>query len=283
MIVDCHTHLNNYIEDKEVTLQESIDILEREMKRNRVDMALVLTSYTVNAARPSTKDVVEATRQRKHLSVIAGIPFHEVGDKLLGETREFLQDKLIKGFKIYPGYEPFYPNDPKLIPVYELAAEFEVPVMIHSGDTYAPQGKIKYSHPIHVDEIAVDHRGVNFVICHLGNPWFYDTMEIVYKNINVYTDISGLVLGNFSERFEEFMSKRVQDLILFGVESSKVLYGTDWPIAAMESYLEFVNMLRLPKEEKKKILADNTIKLFNLSPEHSLLGDQNGIWNLLKK
>jgi len=25
--------------------------------------------------------------------------------------------------------------------------EFDVPVMFHSGDTYTPKGKIRYSHP----------------------------------------------------------------------------------------------------------------------------------------
>jgi predicted TIM-barrel fold metal-dependent hydrolase len=81
--------------------------------------------------------------------------------------------------------------------VYALAAKYAVPVMIHCGDTYTPKGKVKYSHPLHVDEVAVDHPDVNFVICHLGNPWLRDCMEVVYKNANVYADISGLVLGNF--------------------------------------------------------------------------------------
>jgi uncharacterized protein len=32
---------------------------------------------------------------------------------------------------------------------------------------------------------------VNFVICHLGNPWVTDAMEVIYKNPNVVGDISG--------------------------------------------------------------------------------------------
>jgi len=36
-----------------------------------------------------------------------------------------------------------------------------VPVMIHSGDTYGAQGRLKYAHPLEVHEAAVDHpRGI---------------------------------------------------------------------------------------------------------------------------
>ena len=127
----------------------------------------------------------------------------------------------IKALKIYPGYEPFYPADAKLAPAYELAEAFDVPVMIHSGDTYAPRGKVKYSHPLHVDDVAVDFPRVKFLICHLGNPWFRDCMEVVYKNDNVYTDISGLVLGNFTDRFEAYMRQQFKEMVSWGINPAE--------------------------------------------------------------
>lgn len=152
-----------------------------------------------------------------------------------------------------------------------MAEEYQVPVMIHSGDTYTPKGKVKYSHPLHVDEVAVDHPGVNFVICHIGNPWIRDCMEVVYKNSNAYTDISGLVLGNFSDRFEVWMRKQLQEMLLYGVEPDKVLFGTDWPISSMESYLQFMDELKVPGREKRKVLYENSAKLFKLSASDSAL------------
>jgi predicted TIM-barrel fold metal-dependent hydrolase len=41
--------------------------------------------------------------------------------------------------------------------MYEMAIEYDVPVMFHSGDTYAPTGKLKYSHPLPIDDLAVDY------------------------------------------------------------------------------------------------------------------------------
>jgi predicted TIM-barrel fold metal-dependent hydrolase len=136
--------------------------------------------------------------------------------------------------------------------------------MIHSGDTYAPTGKVKYSHPLHVDEVAVDFPRVKFLICHLGNPWFRDCMEVVYKNDNVYTDMSGLTLGNFTDRFEAYMRQQLKEMLLWGVNPNKVLYGTDWPLATMESYLQFMDELALTPRDKEMMLHENAASLFKL-------------------
>lgn len=265
MIIDCHTHINNYHDEAEDASRARFDLLQREMRRNRVDMALVLTSYKVQPGRPSTRIAVDLTRDLKTVFVVAGISFEALVPDHLVELREYIQAGLVRGLKLYPGYEPFYPSDPKLHPVYELAAECRVPVMIHCGDTYTPKGKVKFSHPLNVDEVAVDHPDVNFVICHLGSPWIRDCMEVVYKNANCYADISGLVLGNFSDRFERFMRKQLEEMLLFGVEPGKVLFGTDWPISSMESYLQFMQELKIPEEGKRKIYYENSAKLFGLS------------------
>lgn len=270
MIIDCHTHINNYHDETRESLQECLDNLQKAMRRNRIDIALVLTSYKDVPGRPSTRRAVEATRDLKNVYVVAGMSYLNFQPDQLDELRDYLKDGVVRGFKLYPGYEPFYPNDPKLEPVFSAAAEFQVPVMIHSGDTYTPKGKVKYSHPLHVDEVAVDHPDVNFVICHIGNPWIRDCMEVVYKNANVYTDISGLVLGNFSDRFEVFMRKQIQEMLLFGVEPDNVLFGTDWPISSMESYLLFMDELKVPVKEKQKIMYENAARLFKLSAADSV-------------
>jgi len=269
MIIDCHTHINNYHNEEVDSLQGCLDDLQLNMRKNRIDIALVLTSYKVGPGRPSTRDAVKATRDLKNIYIVAGVSYLNHTQDDLNVIREFLQDGSVRGLKLYPGYEPFYPSDNNLEPVYKLAAEFNVPVMIHSGDTYTPKGKVKFSHPLHIDEVAVDHPEVNFVICHIGNPWIRDCMEVVYKNKNVYADISGLVLGNFSDRFEQYMRKQLQEMLLFGVEPENVLFGTDWPISSMESYLEFMEDLKIPEKDKRKIMFENSANLFRLSAADS--------------
>jgi len=272
MIIDCHTHVNLYEDESAEALPLCVERLQTAMRRNRVQQAIILTSYKVSPGRPSARAVVEATRHLPNLHVVAGLSWRTFCQDDVDELRDLLQARAIKGLKLYPGYEPFYPADPKLEPAYRLAEEFDVPVMIHTGDTYAPGGKVKYSHPLHVDEVAVDFPKVKFLICHLGNPWFRDCMEVVYKNENVYTDISGLTLGDFTDRFEEYMRQQLKEMLLWGVNPNKVLYGTDWPLATMESYLQFMNELSLPPRERDMMLHENAAALFKIDSQPGKMG-----------
>jgi predicted TIM-barrel fold metal-dependent hydrolase len=264
MIIDVHTHINNYHEDRVVSLEDCLSRLTDAMAENNVDYSLILTSYIVNQHRPSIRQVVEATRDKKNLGVVAGISFLNYKEKDLRELSDFLKDGLIKGLKLYPGYEPFYPYDNRLKVVYDLAVEYDVPVMFHSGDTYTPKGRIRFSHPIHIDDVAVDNPDMKIVICHVGNPWIKDCMEVVYKNKNVYADFSGLVLGDFTEKFEKYMKSQLEEMILYAGEPEYLLYGTDWPISTMKSYLAFMKQLDLPEEKKELILWKNAAKFFKI-------------------
>ncbi len=264
MIIDVHTHINNYHEDRVVSLESSLNKLTDRMLECNVDYSLVLTSYKVNEHRPSTRQVVEAIKERNNLGVVSGISYLHYNHRDVREIGEYLENGFIKGLKFYPGYEPFYPNDTRLKLMYEMAIEYDVPVMFHSGDTYAPNGKVKYSHPLHIDDLAVDYPDLKIVICHVGNPWIKDCMEVVYKNKNVYADISGLVLGNFTDKFERYMKKEIEEMITYVGDPKYLLYGTDWPISNMESYLKFMNQLELADDKKELILWKNAAQLFRI-------------------
>lgn len=264
MIIDVHTHLNNYHEEKVVSVHECLENLQSSMKRNNVDCALVLTSYLVNEHRPSIRQVIEATRDLENIHVVAGISYLNFKEKDLREISEYLDEGLIKGLKLYPGYEPFYPHDSRLQIVYDMATEYDVPVMFHSGDTYSPKAKVRFSHPLHIDDVAVDNPEMKIVICHVGNPWIKDCMEVVYKNENVYADFSGLVLGDFTDRFEKYMKNQLEEMLIYAGEPKYFLYGTDWPISTMGSYIAFMNQLDVEDSEKELIMWQNAAKLFKL-------------------
>lgn len=263
-IIDCHVHLNNYHEQVPVSLDQSLDKLQAAMAEAGVSYSLVLTSYIVSPHRPSTAQVVKAIERIPNLGVVAGISYNDYRQQDLRELAEFLDAGLVKGLKLYPGYEWFYPHDHRLRVVYDLAEEFDVPVMIHSGDTFTPKGKVKYAHPLEVDEVAVDHPNVRLVICHLGNPWLVDCMEVVYKNKNVYADLSGLVLGEFTEVFEDYMEEQIREVILYAGEPRKFLYGSDWPICSMKSYVDFMRQLGLAPVDYDAMMYENARQLFRL-------------------
>jgi uncharacterized protein len=267
LIIDCHVHLNRYEEEDPPTLEERYRLLCSEMDRNGVDYAVVLSSYRVNSERPSVDEILDVVGDDRRIGVVAGVSYRDYTAHDLAHIRELLAAKRLRGLKLYPGYEPFYVSDPRMRVVYELAGEYGVPVMIHTGDTFDPRGKLKYAHPLEVDEVAVDFPDVTFVICHIGNPWITDAMEVIYKNDNVVGDISGFTLKHFEERFERYMLRQVEEVIAFAGDRSKLLYGTDWPICGMGSYLGFVEKLNLTDDEREQILWRNSTRIFGLDLE----------------
>ncbi|MEK7118135.1 MAG: amidohydrolase family protein, partial [Patescibacteria group bacterium] len=145
---------------------------------------------------------------------------------------------------------------------------YDVPVIFHSGDTlagYVKNPKIKYSHPLHVDEVATDFPNLKIVMAHMGNPWLVDCAEILYKNPNVYADISGLVVGdNLNTPDGKLARRKILELIDY-VGQNKLLYGTDWPLAPMRTYLKFVKELGLSRASRDQLLYKNAVKVFGLN------------------
>lgn len=101
-------------------------------------------------------------------------------------------------------------------------------------------------------------------MAHLGNPWFRDTAEIIYKNPNVWADISGLVLGDIAENFEAWLKEQVAEIIQFAGDPDKLLFGTDWPIVNMGPYLKLIDSLQLPDEDRQKIMWKNATRVWKL-------------------
>lgn len=265
MRVDCHVHLNDYHVGESAPTEQNVLRLREQLDKHRLDHCMVLTSYLVNEDRPSAARVLELVDEDPRIHVVEG-----VGVTTQAVDWEAVEERLRQrrtwGLKIYPGYEHVYPNDRAFDEVYALAAKHRVPVMVHTGDTYARHAKLKYAHPLHVDDVAVDHPDVQFIVCHLGNPWFRDTAELIYKNPNVSADISGLVLEAFTAPLERMMRKGLEEVILFSGEPDKILYGTDWPLVRMAPYLRFVEHLKMQPEHHALLMGKNAARLFRIPP-----------------
>lgn len=176
----------------------------------------------------------------------------------------------VAALKGYLGYLHFGPDHPPYRRYYELAGKYRVPVFFHTGDTFSPFAKLKYAHPLLVDEVAVDHADTRFILCHLGNPWTVDAAEVVYKNVNVWADLSGLVVGDGSEfGNEEYqdtlndLAARVRAAVRYAERPNRFLYGSDWPLIPMREYRDFVAAV-VPAAHHEQVFVENAAVLFRL-------------------
>jgi predicted TIM-barrel fold metal-dependent hydrolase len=184
------------------------------------------------------------------------------------KVEELLARGRVVALKGYLGYLHFGPEHANYRRYYELAAKYKVPVMFHTGDTYSPRAKLKFAHPLGVDDVAVDHPECRFVMCHVGNPWTADAAEVIYKNMNVWTDLSGLMVGTdevfASEEGREAaaeLAHAIQRAIRFSERPNRFVYGTDWPLAPMSAYRDFI-FEAIPAEWHELIFEENARTLF---------------------
>ena len=157
--------------------------------------------------------------------------------------------------KAYLGYLHFGPEDPKYLPYYKIAAKYHLPVIFHTGDNWSTTAKLKYAHPLRVDEVAVDHPDVRFVLAHFGNPWLFDAAEVIFKNTNVWADLSGLFVGSNQEINDLLDGAKARDsaagqvfselnrAIAYVCDYKRFLYGSDWPLAPLASYRRLIEAL----------------------------------------
>ena len=183
-------------------------------------------------------------------------------------VEKHLQRKDCAGIKLYPGYNHFYVYDPVIDPFYQLAMQYKKPVAIHTGLTATSNALLKYSHPMTLDEAAVRYPQVQFVMCHIGNPWFADAAAVIEKNENVAADLSGILEGRIEDMPDFFARKSAYIHSLKGWleyldKYERLMYGTDWPLANIANYIEFVAHL-IPEKHHDKVFFDNANRIYGL-------------------
>ena len=179
-----------------------------------------------------------------------------------------LQRKNCVGIKLYPGYNHFYVYDPVLDPFYQLAMQYKKPVAVHTGLTATSRALLKYSHPMTLDEAAVRYPSVQFVMCHLGNPWIVDAVAVIEKNENVAADLSGILEGRIDSMADFFARKSgylnsLKNWLEYLDSYDRMLYGTDWPLANIANYIEFVAHV-IPEKHHEKVFFDNANRIYKL-------------------
>ncbi|MGC1519908.1 MAG: amidohydrolase family protein, partial [Steroidobacteraceae bacterium] len=149
----------------------------RELKIGLV-MFTVDSEHELGAKRIPNEEVRDAARENSDIMLaFASIDPHK-GKMGVREARRLLKEGGISGFKFHPTVQGFFPNDRMAYGLYEVIAEHKLPAIFHSGHsgigTGMPGGggmRLKYSNPIHVDDVAADFPDMKIIIAHPSWPW----------------------------------------------------------------------------------------------------------------
>jgi len=281
-IIDAHMHFSDIQKFHNAAVTSGADYSFGGYMKERAECGVVASvcmglaettaaAFPDNAAPSPMIADLDANRP-PNLFVCLGINPHLLDERNIPKIEQMLVGDgvldvpNIVGFKIYAGYYHYHIHDMIYAPVYKLAAKYNLPVAIHTGDTYSDKGLLKYAHPLEADQLALNWRDVNFVLCHMGDPWIMDACEVAYKNDNVCVDISGMLAGNAAdiaavEKREAAMQHYKQGAAYLN-NYKKILFGTDWPLVPMAAYIEFCKKL-VPESAYEDVFYNNALRVYH--------------------
>jgi uncharacterized protein len=233
--------------------------------RERRMMAVVFTvdsESTTGQPRVPNEEIAEVAHANADVLVpFASIDPHK-GRQGLDEATRLIADHGVRGFKFHPNVQAFFPDDRMAYPFYEVIEAAGLPVIFHTGHSGVGSGmrggggiRLKYSNPIHVDDVAVDFPDLKIVLAHPSFPWQDEALSIAMHKPQVYIDLSGWSPKYFPPQLVHFANTLLRE---------QVLFGTDYPFITPERWLADFDELDIKPEVRPLILKENAVRLLSL-------------------
>ena len=178
------------------------------------------------------------------------------------EARDLIKSGAVKGFKFHPTLQGFFPNDRLAYKLYEEIAAAKLPAIFHSGHsgmgTGMPGGgglRLKYSNPIHLDDVAADFPDMKIIIAHPSWPWQDEALSVCLHKPNVYIDLSGWSPKYFPPQLVQYANTQLK---------TKMLFGSDFPLIHPDRWIADFKDAGFRPEVHELILKQNAVKALGL-------------------
>lgn len=158
----------------------------------------------------------------------------------------------LHGVKLHPDIQGFKIDDYRCLKIYELCEKARLPILMHTGDS-----RFDNSNPNRLLPILEIYTNLTVIGAHFGGWSMWEEASKTLSHIpNLYVDCSSSMQWLTDEKTVEIIRR-------YGAE--RVLFGSDYPMWSPYDELERFMSLDLTPEERKLILSENAIKLFNLN------------------
>jgi predicted TIM-barrel fold metal-dependent hydrolase len=194
------------------------------------------------------------------------IPFVSVdptrGAPAVDEARRLVAAGGVRGLKLHPPLQQFFPNDRAAYPIYEIFAEAKLPVLIHTGHSGIGTGmragggiRLKYGNPMNIDDVAVDFPDMPIILAHPSFPWQDEAISVCLHKPQVYIDLSGWSPKYFSPTLVQYANTLLKH---------KVLFGSDYPWITPDRWLADFEKIDIRDDVRPLVLKANAARLFGL-------------------
>ena len=186
MIIDAHTHLP--IVKNGWTFEQSKIKFLSDMRKNKVDYAIIIPD-NLHGSKIGDVDIsLKLIEGEKKLFLLGTMDIRIEGKEWIDKLDFLFKKGKIKGIKIFPGHDPIYPTDKRLIPIYKLCIKHNYPIVIHTGWNSNHPEVARYNNPKNIIKIAKKYPSLKIIIAH----YFWPKVEYCYKITrgfkNIYLD-----------------------------------------------------------------------------------------------
>jgi predicted TIM-barrel fold metal-dependent hydrolase len=232
----------------------------------RIDCAVLLPIDCARArglAVSSNEQVAELCSISKRFIGFASVD--PLKDGAAKELEHAVRSMGLKGLKLDPALQDFELRNSKVYALYEAAASLQIPVLVHTGMSWAPGTLIERGHPMLLEEAIVRFRGLNFVLAHWGWPWVWEAVALALKYPNVYLDTSCLYYDSPKEFYQFVFSKQIPTTVLERSLRNQILFGSNYPRVEIKNMVHALESLALTEGCLNKIYDENPRRLLGLN------------------
>ena len=249
----------------EVALPTAEDVAAYYRERSLVAVIFAVDAESVTGCPPvPNEEVAEVAAANPDVL----IPFASIdparGPKGVREARRLIEQYGVRGFKFHPNLQAFFPNDRAAYPLYEEIAAAGLPALFHTGHSGIGSGlpggggiRLKYSNPIHVDDVAADFPELPIVLAHPSFPWQDEALSVALHKQQVYIDLSGWSPKYFPPQLVRYANTLLRE---------RVLFGSDYPMITPDRWLADFEQLDIKPEVRPLVLKENAARLLGLRP-----------------
>lgn len=171
----------------------------------------------------------------------------------------------LRGLKLAPSLQEFYPDDRQVYPIYAKAQELRLPVLFHAGMTWEPGAQAKYSQPTRFEGVAHDFPELKIVLAHLAWPWVADAVSLALKYPNVYLDTSALYFDNPRDFIRYAMAQQVPLTVWERSLRKQLLFGSNYPRVEIKNMAAAIRSLGLSEDCLHLVFEGNARRLLGES------------------
>jgi uncharacterized protein len=234
--------------------------LDALLEAEGVDTALLFAEYSPRATgiQPIEDLLPIIAHNPVRFRLVANIN-PEVHDPAVREAARQLSAGAV-ALKIHPVHGAFRPDSTQLYDVYDLCAQQQIPVIVHTGPSIFPGSLPEAGDPRLLDKITTRFPGVQFVLAHGGRGgWYDDAASMALTRDNVWLDLAGLPPKRLRDYYRAFD--------LAGL-AARWIFGTDWPgVPGTRANVRAVAELGLPGDVLGAVLDGNAHRVYRLATE----------------